>query len=307
MGACRGIVIGLTTSLALAACDRGDEPARGRARDAVAVATPRDAAPPAAPAHWTAPDLATAIKKLVGPDVRVVAFGELHARTDRAPGARSALARFDEAVLPALADRLSDLVVETWVLDPRCGKQAEATTAQVETAMQRPPATKGELATMVAHARAAKVQPHAMRLSCDDWAKVAPPRDAGPPGPGDVDYEVLLTMITRELGRIAGEAVAHRDAERDPRTLVAIYGGAMHNDLVPKDGLADWSFAAAVDQATGGRYLEIDLYVPEFAEVDAFTAGEPWLPLLAEARPDQIVVIERAPRSYIVVLPRGPS
>jgi hypothetical protein len=284
----------------VAGCGKDDDAATvkpvKRAQVADAGAAPADAAP--LPPHWTAPDLATAIGKLVGPEVRVVAFGELHARVDRAADVQSALARFDADVLPVIAARTSDLVVETWLLDPKCGKQAETATAQVETAMQRPAATKSELGTMVEHARAAKIQPHAMKLSCDDWQKVAPPG-------AEVDYATLLSFITRELGRIASEAVAFRDKKNDPRRLVAVYGGAMHNDRFPKDGLAEWSFAAAVDQATGGKLVEIDLYVPEFAAVDKFVEGEAWLPLLDRATPDQVIVVERGERSYLVVLPAG--
>ncbi len=289
----------------LGGCDGGKPPpAAAHARDAAIVRPSADAAI-ALPPHWTAPDLATALGKILTDDVRVAAFGELHARVDRAPHVRSALARFDAEVLPVIAARASDLVMETWVLDPKCGTQAATATAQVETAMQRPAATKSELALLVEHARAAKIQPHAMRLSCADWREVAPaPPDGGAPA---IDYEKLLNMITRELGRIATEAVAYRDKKQDPRRLVAVYGGAMHNDLYPQDGLTDWSFAAAVDHASGGRFVEVDLYVPEFAAVDDFTAREPWLPLLAQSRADQVVVIERGPRSFVILLARSPT
>jgi len=79
----------------------------------------RDVAPPAAhdagiaalPAHQAYPDLAAALVAIIPADARVVGFGELHARTDRAP-VTSSLASFTQA-LPAIADKLSDLVIET--------------------------------------------------------------------------------------------------------------------------------------------------------------------------------------------------
>ena len=73
----------------------------------------------------------------------------------------------------------------------------------------------------------------------------------------------------------------------------------------PIEGIADWSFAAGLDAAAGGHYLEVDLYVPEYAEVDDLTRGEAWFPLLAEAGADHVLVIERGPRSYVIVLPRS--
>lgn len=250
------------------------------------------AAAPRLPAHRVAPDLAGAIRELVTDDVRVVAFGELHERVDRPTGARSSLARFTEDVLPVLSPRASDLVLETWLVDRRCGQEAAAATAQVEATMQRPPATKSELAVLVDRARAAQIQPHAMRLTCDDWATIAPPGR-------EIDYEAMLAAITRELGRIGSEAATARPPER----LIAIYGGALHNDLYPIEGIADWSFAAALDAATGGTYLEIDLYVPQNAAADTLSQGQPWFPLLDKAGPDHVVVIERGARSYIVLLP----
>jgi hypothetical protein len=287
------IALGL---LALAACSSEE-------KQPSAPAPARDAAPRAAPdadselpPHRLAPDLASAIRELVKDDVRVVAFGELHQRADRATAARSALARFSDEVLPVIAERTSDLVIETWLFDKRCGEQAQKATAQVEATMQRPPETKSELGALVERARAAGVQPHAMRVTCDDWSKVAPPGQ-------EIDYEAMLSLVTRELGRIATQAVAHRDKEQAARRLVAVYGGALHNDLHPIDGLADWSFAQTVDGAAPGAYLEVDLYVPEYAALDTLSQNEPWFPLVAKAA-DQVIVIERSPRSFLLLLPR---
>src|SRR5439155_4054112 len=119
---------------------------------------------------------------------------------------KSALARFTADGLPALADRLSDLAVGTWIVDPKCGAPAQEATARVAVTMRRPVETKSEIAELAETARKAQIQPHAMRLTCDDYARIAP---AGK----DVQPEVMLTLTTRELARIAREAVAHRDGE----------------------------------------------------------------------------------------------
>jgi len=252
-----------------------------------------DAAPPdddPLPPHHEVADLATAVKQLVGDDVRVVAFGELHQRTDRAAGVPSALSRFSQQVVPLFAGRASDLVLETWIPDRACGAQATQASAAVESATARPVTTKSEIATLVDQLHAAKIAAHAMKISCDDWAKVAPPGK-------ELDIEAMLTVITRELGRIAIEAAAAKHG------LVLVYGGALHNDLYPNAGVEDWSFAAKVDGATSGGYEEIDLYVPEYAALDGMSQHEPWYPLLAQAGPDHVVVIDRGPRSHIILLP----
>src|SRR5690606_18941920 len=97
-----------------------DAPRREPARDDAAVAVaPVDAAPPPIEAK-TYPDLAAALTATIPADARVVGFGELHMRTDRKQ-VRSTLAHFTQQGLPAIADKLSDLIVETWFVDPKCG------------------------------------------------------------------------------------------------------------------------------------------------------------------------------------------
>ena len=254
----------------------------------------------ALPAHHRVADVGAAIREILAADhPRVIGFGEIHSRTDRAH-VESSLAHFTAEVLPVVKDQLSDLVLETWIVDPHCGKQATTATAAVESTMRRPAATKSELGQLVDAARAAGIQPHAMRMTCADYARVAP---EGKP----VAVEVMLDLVTRELGRIAIEAVVHRDHHHAPRRLIATYGGALHNDLYPQGGVAQWSFAGRVDGATSGRYVEVDLYVPELARADATSQKAAWFPLLDDAGPDHVVVIERGPRSYIVLLPTTPG
>jgi hypothetical protein len=253
-------------------------------------------------AHQRVGDLAAWLTAIIDtePRPRVIAFGELHARTDR-PVARSALARFT-ALVPALAARTSDLVIETWIPDPRCGRDGAAASRRVDTALRRPATTQDELGALATAARQAGIQPHALRLSCADQRRIAP---VG----GELDAERLLAVMTRELARVTSSAVRHRARPARPgagpaRSLVAVYGGALHNDLEPYASVAAWSIGPELDALTAGRYLEIDLYVPEYAELDALARTEPWFPLLADAG-DHAIVVERRPRSFLVILPRS--
>jgi hypothetical protein len=286
------------TALVVLACggerhDRSPPPATTPAPTATPTATPRDGGPPPVRSF---PALGAALAAIVPDDARVVGFGELHQRLDR-PQARSALAVFTAEGLPALAPRLSDLVVETWLVDPKCGASAREATTRLETTMQRPATTKSEIAQLADAARAAGIQPHAMTLACTDYATIAP---AG----GEVDPVAMLTLTTRELGRVAASAVSHRDGEPGHRPLIALYGGALHNDRFPDAGVAEWSYAAAIDRATGGHFVEIDLIVPEFADGDQVAARQPWFPLLAEPA-TTVRVWQRGERSFVVVLPRA--
>ncbi len=244
------------------------------------------------------PDLASALAAIVPADARVIGFGELHSRTDRAQ-VKSALARFTSDGLPSIADRLSDLVVETWIVDPTCGQPAKTATAKVEITVRRPQETKSEIAQLAEAARAAKVQPHAMKLTCDDYEKVAPRGK-------DVLPDVMLGLITKELGRIADEAVVYRNKDPDHRPWIALYGGALHNDRFPATGVEEWSYAARVDKLTGDKFVEIDLIVPELAEADAGAQKQPWYELVKSTEPS-VRVWKRGERSFVVVFPRTPS
>lgn len=279
----------------LVACgkDARDAPRKEPARDDAAVAI--DAAPAVKADSYS--DLASALAAIVPADARVIGFGEMHSRTDRAQ-VKSALARFTSDGLPALADRLSDLIVETWIVDPKCGQAAKTATAKVEITVRRPQETKSEIAQLAEAARAAKVQPHAMKLSCADYEKVAP---AGK----DVLPDVMLGLITKELTRIAGEAVVYRNKDPNHRPLIALYGGALHNDRFPAAGVEDWSYAASVDKLTGDKFVEIDLIVPELAEADPNAQKQPWFPLVQSTEP-AVRVWKRGERSFVVVFPRSP-
>ena len=290
----------LVALLAIAACRRAavapPRDAGAHARPHAQVAAPRDAGGAATlPAAASYPDLAAALRATIPTDARVIGFGELHARTDR-PGVPSALARFTAGGLPAIADKLSDLVIETWLVDPRCGKTAQTATTKVMTAMHRPAQTSNQIGDLAEAARARGIQPRAMQLTCADYARVAP---AGK----DVDAEAMLTLTTRELGRVATEAVAARDRQPHHRPWVAVYGGALHNDRFPDPSVAEWSYAAKVDAATGGHFVEIDLIVPEFAEADVVSQKQAWFPLVRAA--DKLVhVWKRGERSFVMILPR---
>jgi len=283
--------------LALAACGKDATPSA-----AVPIAPHEpparaDAATASAPGS-TYPDLAAALHAIVPADARVIGFGELHSRTDRAQ-VPSALARFTSDALPAIGDQLSDLIVETWIVDGKCGSAAVEATAKIAVTTRRPTETKSEIAQLAEAARAKGIQPHAMRVGCADYDKVAPKGK-------DVDAEAMLTLTTRELTRIGTEAVAHRDKEPQHRPWIAIYGGALHNDRFPDAAIAEWSYAATLDAATHDKVVEIDLIVAELAEADAASKKQPWYALVEHADAKSVQVWKRGDRSFVVIFPRTP-
>lgn len=297
-----------TVALVLIACDGArragdDPPPRAKAKPAVVQMAPLDAAAAAtdaviagAPPFTVEENLGAAFEHIMRDHPRVLGVGELHLRTDQRGPTQSALARFTAEVMPALGPKMSDLVIETWVVDPAC-KTGGAATQRVESAMKRPESTKSEIGGLIGMIKQNGIKAHVMRLTCDDLAAVAPA--AG------VDAEKLLGIVTRELGRVARSAVRYRDEHAEPRPLIVVYGGALHNDLHPYESTAQWSYAGAVDEATGGRFVEVDLYLPELIEGQALYQAEPWYPLVAKAPAGKVLLIERAPHSWLAVLPRS--
>ncbi len=260
------------------------------------VTSPADAAIDAAvyPPNTYA-DLASALAAIIPADARVIGFGELHARVDRAQ-VRSALSHFTDA-LPSFGDKVSDLIVETFVVDPNCGKTAQKATKQMETEVKRPVETKSEITLLADAARGKKIQPHAMTLTCADYKTLVPKNE--------VDPLAMLTITTRELRRIAASAVAFRDKDPEHRPWIAVYGGALHNDRFPDAAVKDWSYAAAIDELTKDHFVEIDLIVPELAAADAKSQKQPWFSLV-ESAGDRLQVFERNQRSFVVILAKSP-
>jgi lysophospholipase L1-like esterase len=254
--------------------------------------------------HREFSDAAAALEHLLDRhDPLVLAFGEYHQKSDSVK-VRSAVRRFGDELVEPLSLRASDLVVETWMPSGKCGAQEEKVVAQVETATKRPDATESEVIRLLKRAKAAGIRPHILEVGCDEYKQLL--------GAGEVDYVKLLTLIARHLQGKAERLLKLRATKPLPATktipsrrLVAIYGGALHNDLYPLEDLKDFTFGAALKQRAAGRYLELDLYVPEYVEGNEDLAGERWFPLLKLTSPDGVVLIERGAGSYILLLKRG--
>lgn len=237
-----------------------------------------------------------ALASLMATRPRVVAFGEFH---EIKGGAKvpSAIKRYTDQLFPSLQARASDLIVETWVTEGNCGKKEEQVVKDVATTTKRPESTESEVVTLIKRAKAASVQPHILDLSCIEYQSLLL-------ADGGVDYEKMLDLITRKLREQIEAALKARVLA--PDKVVMVYGGALHNDVFPREELRPYTFAEPVSSAVGGRYLEVDLYVPEFVEHDATLQKEAWFPLWKkQQKPGKTILVERGPRSYIIVFARA--
>ncbi len=236
------------------------------------------------------------VAKLAALQPRLIAFGEYH-QVEGGAKVASAVKRFGEQMLDAVAKDASDLVLETWVTEGKCGKTETAAVAKVEETIKRPETTEDELVTLLKRAKAAGVRPHILTLSCAEYQQIQP-KD------GEIDYVKLLGVVTAQLKKGIDAALKTSPVGK----TVIVYGGALHNDVHPKKELAAFSFARAVSKEVGGKYLEVDLYVPEYVEHDKEISAEPWFAEWKKAQAlfahrGQAALVARGPTSYIVIFP----
>jgi hypothetical protein len=273
---------------------------------ATAPLTPPSSAPPSAPppparfrdcgelgckAFATAGD---AFDFVLAERPRVLAIGEAHAQSD-GPRGSSATRRFMDGLLPHLAPRASDLVIELWLANGSCGK-VEQQVQQQQGAVTAPQAAtnQNEFVELGHRAKALGIMPHALVPSCDQYRKIA--------GAGAADIEEMLTMIKSVTARDVQELLEKRGPER----LIVAYGGAMHNDLAPREGREAFSFGPELAEATKSAYVELDLVIPEqIKETEAWRAL-PWYSHYSRERAGtEAFLFSWAPHAYALLFPRA--
>lgn len=219
------------------------------------------------------------------PEPRVYAIGEYH-ETRNAIAATSPLARFTQEIITLLEPHAQHLVVEAW-LDATCWARS-ATRDQMTQAIQRPESTSMEVMKLMS--RPSKgLQAHTLPMTCIEY-------DAMLDASGHLDFLLLLQMVTSKLSEVTRGLLA------DSRGVI-VYGGALHNDLYPRWPLEELSYARTLSRELGGNLLEIDLVVPEVVAGMNMIRNEPWFPLLGRASPKRVLVWQRGPASYVVILP----
>lgn len=286
------------------------------AKAAAAAAEPTVAPPVAAPASGEAPDaepeltghdspaaaLAAILQRAeadAGSPPRIVAFGEYHELKGNT-GVKSALKRFAEQLLTELQPLTSDLVLETWVTAGGCGQQEKQVVKDVEKTTRRPVTTENELVTLIKQARESHIQPHILELSCGEYQGLLDKE-------GAVDYEKMLKLLSDLLARKIAQVKLRREAA-GVRKIVAVYGGALHNDLYPSSDFRPYTFGPGTAIAFPGQYLEVDLYVPEFIAKDPGLNKEPWFGRYQKARaaakdPHKTWAVRRGKGSFILLFP----
>ena len=213
-------------------------------------------------------------------------------------------------MMPALAAQTSDLVIETWQ-PVGCGKVEKKVVAEVKEVTERPKETENEVVSLIKKAKALGTQPHILKVACEDYEALFVDNSES------MDGYLMLKLIARLLKEKSQEAFAYRtkeaQKEKDPQRaaslkdkMIAVYGGAIHNDPYPEEGWEEVVFGPDLLTTAKGRYVEVDLYVPEYVEADPTTSKEKWYPLFKKhAAKDKVTLIQKSKEAYYIIMKRG--
>lgn len=227
---------------------------------------------------------------------QVLAVGEAHAQKGTEAIA-SSTKRFTEAFLPLVAPTSSDVVVELWAPDPKCMKEVKAVaSAQKPVVEAQAETNQNEYQTLGMKAKAAGMTPWLLQPSCDEFSMLA---DAG----DDVVGKMLglVKKLTQE------RVVKQLQKNGGAKTVIA-YGGALHNDLKPSPEMKEYSFGPELDALTKGRFIELDLIVPEFIKKSPTWEKLPWFASFEADRAagkdqDKATLYVLGERSFTLIFP----
>ena len=307
-------VLAVLGVLGVAACSRptatGVDPGRPAGADAGAGAGARGPALPKGavacagggngPACVRFASVEDAFRWVLAHEPAIVAVGEAHAQkgTEAIP---SATRRFTESFLPLLENRASDVLVEAWAGDPKCQRAVKAVaSAQKPVQQAQAQSNPNEYLALGNRAKALGIVPDLLRPTCDDYASLA---DAG------ADSVTASLELIKRLTQAHATRLFQRNEAAKNGKVVVTYGGAMHNDLAPTDALRAYSFGPDLLATTGGRYVELDLIVPEYVKKNESWEKLPWFASWqADTGPkDKPTLYRLGDRSFVLLFPATPA
>jgi hypothetical protein len=296
-------------ALALAACDRPsasaptDPPAGSAPRplvsasSALTASAPPETAPPPGPEVRLFDTPAEALRAVLAEaKPLVLAVGEAHAQKGT-EGIDSSAKRFTRLFLPELKGRASDLLVELMMPATGCKQKAEAVREKQKVVTEKQAETnQNEYVVMGQEAKKVGVVPDLLRPTCADLEAID---KAGP------DAIVVSLRTIARLTRDKAKELVDRNGKLGEEKIVVTYGGAIHNDVDPAKDRAEWSFGPELTAHAKGRYVELDMYVPEFIQDNETWRKQPWYAHFDKDRnPTKTTLFRLRPGSYVLVFPR---
>ncbi len=229
----------------------------------------------------------------------VLAVGEAHAQKGK-ESVDSCAKRFSSTFLPFLQGKASDLVLELMMPNATCKKKTERVREkQKPVTSQQAAGNQNEYVAMGDRARGLAIVPDLLRPSCVDLDAI----DKA----GDDAIPTFLETIARLTRTQAGKLIERNaNTPADSGKMVVTYGGVLHNDRQPSADRAAWSFGPQLSQRAGGRYVELDLFVPEFIEDNDTWRKLPWFAHYDRDKlGDQTTLYELQPGTFALIFPRS--
>ena len=225
---------------------------------------------------------------------RVIAIGEAHAQK-AAPGVESATRRFARELLPVLAPRTKGIVIELLAPDRRCEQHEEQAVAERTKPVTAPQAetNQNEFVALGFEAKRHGIWAEPLIPTCDELKAVLAAQEG--------DIAALLELIATITVRESFDFLDHKP----PEQALAIYGGLLHNDANPKADHATWSFGPRVSEHVAGRYVEVDLIVPELIRNEEPWTSLPWFSHYDATRHGADTwLYQTGPASFVLIFPK---
>jgi len=295
----RGALRGKAVLVVLAAClgcsatqpDRPKEPASvsapsqqsetSAAEAAERPVDPEASSAPSAPATFACAQVSCttyatpgdALAAALPANVRIVGFGEAHAPSGYV--GRSTARRFAEDLLPGLAPRSKRLLVELLAPPTGCEKAREDVQTESQAITEGQAETNQNDYLELGHAaRRLGITPDILRPSCQDMQAIAA-------------AEIRVLAIMETIATLSVDVTKTWLAEAtEARSTVLLYGGALHNDLAPRQHLETWSYGPRLSDLSGGLYVEIDLVIPELMQDSESWQKFPWYQAVRSLPPE---------------------
>ena len=227
----------------------------------------------------------------------VIGIGEAHAQKGT-EGIPSTTKRFTEQILPTLQGRASFLAVELMLPNPKCQKETKQVAKQQKPVTEPQAETnQNEYVVLGKRAKALGLVPDLLRPSCDDLTRITQA------GAGDIG--IMLETIAKLTRETAVTELGRNKQAGKQELMVVAYGGALHNDVAPRPGRETWTYGPDLAKATGDRYLELDLIVPEYIKDTDTWTSLPWFKHYDRDKlGDKVVLFSPTPTSYVLVFPK---
>jgi len=223
----------------------------------------------------------------------VLAIGEAHAQAGT-NGIQSSTRRFAEQLLPLLAGKAKHIVIELLVANCSAKTVERAAQTQAPVTEHQAKSNQNEFLTLGKVAQRLNIEPQALAPTCAEYDSAA--------AAGEDGVARLLALVARQTQSSVEALLAKPETSGEP---ILTYGGALHNDLAPRPGQESWSFGPQLSLATHGRYVELDLIVPEFVKDTEVWRSMPWFRAFdREHLTPETLLYRPSANSYALIFPK---